>query len=603
VLYQIELRPFDTGPSPAWRGTSGQLSIGFAARLRQSSGAAAPPPRSPARLRFAVVDARRPKALELGLFLVVVALPMAFTPFTVGPFADPKIVVLGLGALLIWLGGVPIDHRLARIAAAWVGVTVAAAAAGVDPSAGLVATASGEGGGLYLTICCAVLLVCGAGLPRELVARVRRWLVWTGVAVSALLLVYRLVPEVFAELLPRVNFIGATLGNQLFAGAFVAVAMAAAATGDDPVWRRLALLAVMTAAVSSTGERSSLLLPIVALAVAWWRARQGWRRTAAAAAVVIGTFAAWMLAEPLLPGEPPPESAIQQLGGSATDSGRFVVWRVSARAWLDRPVLGWGPGVTRSVYLHTGSPEEVDSAGRGWTDAHDLFLETGVTTGILGVLPLLALLAIAVARALRSPPEEAWAVGAAASLGAYSLVEPLNLILTPLLFLCAGILCAGILAARRPMPRPAGRPAGSGARASRALVTATLGLVVAVGALAFGASTFERQGSDYGDPGALRTSLRLQPWRLSARQELAIQLAAAARGGDEAAAAEAGPTIAAGVRARPWDPDVRIFAARVATLLNDPEAAETWLREQLERFPGDRSWVSRTVNAPAVTGA
>jgi TolA-binding protein len=56
--------------------------------------------------------------------------------------------------------------------------------------------------------------------------------------------------------------------------------------------------------------------------------------------------------------------------------------------------------------------------------------------------------------------------------------------------------------------------------------------------------------------------------------------------------------IAEGVLDRPWDPDARIAAARVATLLQDAEGARAWLEEQLERFPGDRPWVDEQVNAP-----
>jgi hypothetical protein len=182
------------------------------------------------------------------------------------------------------------------------------------------------------------------------------------------------------------------------------------------------------------------------------------------------------------------------------------------------------------------------------------------------------------------------------------LVEPLNLVLTPLLFLAAGILSSRATV-RQPNRSTSGGAAGVGARAGRVLVTVVLGLTVVVGILAFSASTFERQGFDYGDIEALRTALRLQPWRLSAREELAIQLAASARGQVEGAAAEATETIAAGVRGRPWEPNVRIFAARVATLLDDPQAAEAWLREQLERFPADRSWVSENMNAPTLPGS
>jgi O-antigen ligase len=539
------------------------------------------------------VDVRRPRCLELGLFLVVLAVPLAFTPFSDSPFADPKILLLVLGTLLVWLGGVPVDRRLAIAATAWVTVTAVASLIGVDPAAGILASTTGGGGGVVFTACCAVLLVCGAGLPQALTARARGWLVWAGLAISVLLLVYRLAPHVLERAVPGLSLIGSTMGNQLFAGALVAAAMAAAAAGDASTPRRLALLVVMTAAVASIGERSSLVLPVVALVVTWRRAREPLRRAAVTAVVVVATFALWQLAQPLLPGAPPPQSTIQQLRSSATDTGRFTVWRVTARAWLDRPVLGWGPGTTLAAYLRTGTAAEVESAERGWPDAHDLFLETGVSTGIAGVLALLALVWLAAARAIRSSPEEAWAVGVAATLAAYSLVEPLNLVLTPLLFLTAGI-AAG--AARR--RTVATRSADRGGRALGALVTTVLVAGLVLAALAFAAAILEQQGTQYGEPEALRTALRLQPWRSTARQELAIQLAVAGRSGDAAAGREAKALMSEGIDDRPWDPDARIAAARVDTLLNDPAGARVWLEQQLERFPGDLTLVSHTVNAP-----
>ncbi|MDX6595983.1 MAG: hypothetical protein QOI72_1365, partial [Solirubrobacterales bacterium] len=44
-------------------------------------------------------------------------------------------------------------------------------------------------------------------------------------------------------------------------------------------------------------------------------------------------------------------------------------------------------------------------------------------------------------------------------------------------------------------------------------------------------------------------------------------------------------------------------ASRVDTLLNDPAGARAWLTQQLDRFPGDLSLVSNTVNAPPQTQA
>ncbi len=123
----------------------------------------------------------------------------------------------------------------------------------------------------------------------------------------------------------------------------------------------------------------------------------------------------------------------------ATDVQRVTVWRVMARASLDRPMLGWGPGSAGSGYLATATMSEVEEAGRRWSDAHDLFLETAVTSGAFGLAALVWLVVLLTARSLRAGRDRAWAFGAAAGLAAYSVVEPIGLVLTPLLFLFAGI--------------------------------------------------------------------------------------------------------------------------------------------------------------------
>jgi hypothetical protein len=126
-----------------------------------------------------------------------------------------------------------------------------------------------------------------------------------------------------------------------------------------------------------------------------------------------------------------------------------------------------------------------------------------------------------------------------------------------------------------------------------------LGVGLVLAALEFAAAILEQQGSQYGEPGQLRTALRLEPWRWTARQELAIQLAVAGRSGDAPAGREAQSLMSDGIGARPWDPDARIAASRVDTLLNDPAGARAWLEQQLARFPGDLPLVSILANSPS----
>ncbi len=380
MLYQIELRPFDTGPSPAWEGTSGQLSIGFAARLRQRS-------RRPLRRAGRLPDYASPswtpaarECLELGLFLRVVALPLAITPFTTAPFADPKSVAApALGALLLWLGGVRIDRRLACIAAAWVDRHDRATAIGVDPAARHSwRPRPARAAGSSLTICCAVLLVCGAGLPRDLVGPRAGLAGLDGVAVSAVLLVYRLAPASWPtgpegephRRHPRQSALRGRVrrggdGGRRRRG------RAVPATPGRP-------LAFMTVAVTSTGERSSLILPIVALGVAWWRARRGWRATLTGGLVVLGAFAAWQVAEPLLPGGPRRAARSSSSGSTASDTPRITVWRVATRAPGSSARSSDGGRAPRRPPTSTRQTRTRSRPGRGaGSDAHDLFLEAG----------------------------------------------------------------------------------------------------------------------------------------------------------------------------------------------------------------------------------
>lgn len=539
------------------------------------------------------MQARRPQLAELGLFLLVVALPLVFTPFSASPFGDPKLVVLAAGTLALWASGLPIDRRLAWAAAAWAGVTIAAALAGVDVSVGLTARTEGQGGGAIVVGCAGVLAVLGSGLPGELRERGRRWFVASGVVVAVLGLTVRIFPDLSGRLPSDIEMIGATLGNQLFAAAFLSAAIAAAIVGGrapegarsvNP--RTVALVAFLALGVATFGERSSIVLPVVAGAAVLWRARLGARTTVVMASAVVVPLIAWQAIEAtILPDTTGRGAAVTGIEAQATDVQRVTVWRVMARASLERPLLGWGPGSARSGYLATATASEIDEAGRRWSDAHDLFLETTVTSGVLGLGALLWLVGMLAIRALRAERDRAWAFGAAAALAAYSLVEPIGLVLTPMLFLFAGMSAGparteGAAAPERPD------------RAHRWIawgVGAVLALATIVSIQMLTAASLERWGRVYGETWALEAALRVQPWRLSAAERLALIWALDGRAGDAAAGDRAREEIGRAVREHPWDGDVRFWAADVETLLFDEVAARAWVDEHLERFPGDTS--------------
>jgi len=87
--------------------------------------------------------------MDAGLFLLAVAVPLAFFPLSSAPFADAKLVLLTLGTLLLWVSGVPVDRRLALPAGVWIAVVVAAALTGVDPRMSIIGAAD-HGTGLIM---------------------------------------------------------------------------------------------------------------------------------------------------------------------------------------------------------------------------------------------------------------------------------------------------------------------------------------------------------------------------------------------------------------------------------------------------------------------
>jgi O-antigen ligase len=542
------------------------------------------------------MEAERPRFAEIGGFLLVVALPLVFTPFSVSPFGDPKLVVLVAAALVLWMARLPGDRTLVVAAALWVAVTAVAAFLGVEPSRSLVAQTNSSGGGLVLMLCCAVILVRGASMGGTLVDRIRGWALVTAFVAGGLGFLVRLYPTFTTDVLgwKGASFVGSTMGNQLFAVALLSASLGATIMLDRPIRDRLIVCGALALLVASFGERSALVLPLVVAAGTLWRAHRPWREAAAVFGTIVTAIIVWQFVDPLLPARPSRVgTTLAPLTGAATDAGRQTAWRSIGAGVLDRPILGWGPGTSQAVYLASGDPEQVRDAGRGWADGHDIFLETAAGTGFLGLAALVFLLIVVGIRAIRCPPERAWAFGAAAGLGAYALVEPLSLVLTPLLFLYLGIASGG----------SGVQPAWRAPAVARIATDVLLWIAMVVSILVLVASTLERWGRTYGETWAFRAAVAVQPWRVSASEQLALQLALDGRAGDEDAAREAKETIASDVATFPWDVNVRLFASDVDLLLHDPSGAAEWRRAQIERFPGDRELLNATDRERDADGA
>lgn len=185
---------------------------------------------------------------------------------------------------------------------------------------------------------------------------------------------------------------------------------------------------LLSSAIELAGGRLGLVVLVALAAIALIRVdlRRG---VPFVLAVVIGIGAGALAA-------PAGTGAASRVGGSGASAfdGRLDRWRLAPPAIEDRPVIGIGPG----LYRRATSPYSTKASARAFgadslsADAHNVFVEYAVTTGILGLAALLAWL-VAAGRGARGGL--AWfVVGGGISL----LLQPQSIALTPVLALALG---------------------------------------------------------------------------------------------------------------------------------------------------------------------
>lgn len=529
---------------------------------------------------------RRDKWTELGLGLVVIAVPIAFLPSTSAPFLDVKFVLLVAGALAIWAGRRK-RHLLALPAATWILIGGLAALQGVDPWQSITGSERNGNGLLLFSVSC-FFLVAATATPASIHRRVPKWLVGTSVACAVIALADRFIPGPIPGL-GGLSLAGGTIGHPVFLS-ILAAAGIAATVGLERTrpGALIAILVVLTSAMALSTKRAGWVAVAVGLGVALLRTRPSRRRALLIVSVVAATSIGWTLVDTAL-GSKEPLTGARRFSELATGSARTRVTAASAltRAWTDRPLLGWGPGNTWPAYLSTVTERELEHAERGVNDAHNILLEAAATTGALGLSALVLLIGLTVRAIRHGPRSSGWAAGGAAALFMGHLLQPVNVSLTPLMFLLAGLACG-------PDERDArsGDPTGSWRRLRGRAVRLGAGLALSAAltlSLAlFAASAFERHGRTYASERALRASHAVAPWRVSAARALALHLALDGYTGDRQAADEAARLAEQMVRRHPWHPIVRLTAADVHLVVRDRPGATRWIERHLEVFPADR---------------
>lgn len=311
---------------------------------------------------------------------------------------------------------------------ALVGVFVLAALAGVG---GLTSWIGYPG--RYLGVLAWVVFLAAFALGASLSKRSDRCLILVvASAASVLVSLYAILQAIgidpiewSAEL--DVSRTRSTLGNAAFLGAYLAMIVPIAArlalSTSEPVASRAlhagtALLGVV--ALITTETRGAWLGAsagiVVVLALEHRRLRASPRRSAA-------LLGAGLLVIVVLAVVGPIAGRIRSIADptEATGRGRLVQWERTVELIGDRPVLGWGP----ETYAFT-FPEHIDAefeqkVGRTVVPdrAHNLFLDLGATTGALGVVAFLVVIAAVAGAVARMGDRDPVAVALAGASVAY----------------------------------------------------------------------------------------------------------------------------------------------------------------------------------------
>jgi O-antigen ligase len=188
----------------------------------------------------------------------------------------------------------------------------------------------------------------------------------------------------------------------------------------------LVLTALLSVALELTGERLAIALLALLLAFAMIR----FRSIGAILFVLVSSAsygAAYLASSTLL------RSRLTALT-VVTSNPRVTMWHVAARFLLHHPLLGSGPGEFESAITSFESLSLARrlAVGTFFTDGHDLFIQVGVTTGLVGLGCFVTFVVFA-SRRVAGP-----LLGFALLALAVELLEPLNIAVTPLALLALG---------------------------------------------------------------------------------------------------------------------------------------------------------------------
>ncbi|MBI2954809.1 MAG: O-antigen ligase family protein [Chloroflexi bacterium] len=203
----------------------------------------------------------------------------------------------------------------------------------------------------------------------------------------------------------------ATLGRSNFVGSYLvmSIPLSVGTYLVRPRWWMRALLGMALAGSMAVLAFANARSAWVAIAVAalvtlgLWLSRRGSSRRlvflAAMAIVAICIFAVAYLGTLMAMGQLRPDRILAPFQLAGSFAARLTIWQASLSLVAERPALGFGPDTFAQAFHHVFPPQLVFYQGRDVvTDrAHDVLLQQAVTTGIIGLVAYLALIATIVA--------------------------------------------------------------------------------------------------------------------------------------------------------------------------------------------------------------
>lgn len=495
-----------------------------------------------------------------GLIVALAVAPAVFAPALYDDFtlAKQAALLLAAGLTLAGLaaGGnlLPRDRLVRLCLLGWLGALVLALAGGIDPRGSLLGTYQYRQG--FLTQTAYAVLFLGA-VQLAPGGRLPRWAHAAGIAGLAAAVLYTAVQALGADPVHWWIDTGAraigTIGNanELASYAVIGLAFGGGVAGlrGHRGWAGLtALVAAVTFVVFASESRSGLaalavtLALILALSAAARLPRRAvaWRTAAIAAGAALGALLSMVTGS--LQGAAERVQAAPATA-DASNSTRFELWRGTAAVIRESPVTGFGPDGLYLAFpryrpvLH-GAFDDYDLVAQS---SHNILLDTAANYGLLGVVALGALVAVASGAGLRSlrrssDPATPFVLAALAGYGALTLVNPVSLAPQAIAFVLLGTLAAR----REPRTAAVERTLPARLRVGLAAPAATLLVGVAIllpvadytanrGWEAFARGDFREGARLYGRAAAITPSER--SYR---SDEARAWLAAGTRGDDDA---------------------------------------------------------------------